>query len=151
MKSSVQALGDHSRDQAVLSRIGSLDGFIDSLKLKNVHNRAEDLLLRDLHIVCDVREDSRLHEEAGPVNPLASAHELGALFFTALNQRENLIDLDFGYLRSALDSFLEGISDFSVLGGLNSFLHEGVIDIFMDEGSRTSHTNLPTVKESSKV
>ena len=59
-----------------LRGVGEGDHLVLRVERPDGGDRAEDLLTQDACVVGDVREDGRLEEEPGPVDPLAACHEL---------------------------------------------------------------------------
>ena len=63
----------HDREECGDGDDGDEDGDVDDDDhLGDAHDGAEALLLGEEHVVLDVAEDGRLHEQAGTVQPLSS-------------------------------------------------------------------------------
>ena len=60
----VEVLGVHGGGEAVGGVVAELDGLLLGLELSDRADRAEDLLLHDLHVLGDVGEDGGLDEVA---------------------------------------------------------------------------------------
>ncbi|KNC31680.1 hypothetical protein FF38_10339, partial [Lucilia cuprina] len=73
--------------------IGQLDGFIQSISLKDNQNGAKDFLLIAVHIGGDIGQDGGSYKitilEAGYLNVTAIQDKLGTLFNTRFNQITN--------------------------------------------------------------
>ena len=70
----VHVLGEDSGGEPVLRVVGPLDDplHVASVELGDAHDGPEALLLGEVHVVFNVTEDGRLHEEAGTVDSLSS-------------------------------------------------------------------------------
>ena len=68
----VNVFGEDTGSESELGRIGSSNDAVDVAvrELGDDHDRAEALLLCDPHVIFDVREDSRLHEEPWTIDLL---------------------------------------------------------------------------------
>src|SRR3954468_23087906 len=77
--------GPNGRHQPVLHVVREADRVLLVLEGDDRHDRAEDLLLRDRHLVVDLREDCRRIERARTVDGLTAGDDLGAVSDTLLD------------------------------------------------------------------
>ena len=82
---SVQVAGVHGGGQTVGSGVAKLDGFLLGGKFADGADRAEDLLLHDLHLRGDVAEDGGLDEVALVAVAPAADLDFGAFFLAGVD------------------------------------------------------------------
>src|SRR5262249_16921630 len=109
------------------------DHLIDLLERQHAHHRAEDLVAGDGHVVGDVIEDGRLHEEAPATEPVSAGHELGALALPQLHVAENLVHLLLGYLRPLFGAWLQRVADLALPRQLGEALNKVAVNLLLDE------------------
>lgn len=90
----VEVRGVHSGGKTVSGLVAERDDLLLGLELADAADRAEDLLLHDLHVLLDVGEDGGLDEVALVALALAADLDLGAFFFA-------LLDVAIGLLAAA--------------------------------------------------
>mmetsp|Transcript_25564 Transcript_25564/g.31017 ORF Transcript_25564/g.31017 Transcript_25564/m.31017 type:complete len:556 (-) Transcript_25564:83-1750(-) len=136
--------------ETVLGAVGPLDQVSLVAPLEDGHNRSEDLLLCNSHVVIDVSEHGGLDEVTLGTDGAASALQVRALLNTGLNVHLDLPELLVGHLRT-LVNIPEGIPDSARLGERNSLLNELVIDILVYEQPRPGVTALAHIEEETEV
>jgi len=93
----VKVLGVEGGGEAVRCGVAELDGILLGLELGDRADRAEDLLLHNLHVFCDVGEDGGLDEVALVTLALATSLDGGTGVLACLN-----VPGDRGQLSSSL-------------------------------------------------
>ena len=74
----VEVGGVHGGGETVGGAVANPDGLLLVLELGDRAHRAEDLLLHDLHVLADVREDGRFDEVTLVTVAIAANLDLGA-------------------------------------------------------------------------
>jgi len=87
----VEVLGVDGGGKTVRGVVAELDGILLSLELGDRADRAEDLLLHDLHVFCDVGEDRGLDEVSLVTHALATGLDGGAGVLACLDVPERLV------------------------------------------------------------
>src|SRR5581483_1035002 len=83
--------GPDRGEEAVLDVVRDPNRVLLVLERDDGHDGAEDLLLRDLHRVRDLREHGRLVEGASTFAELAAGDDFGAFLPTALDEAVNAL------------------------------------------------------------
>ena len=112
---------------------------------------AEDLLLRQVHVLAHLIEDGRGDEVAGGELALADAaatgDELGALVGGTLAVGEDAIGLGGRDDRAHLRLVLQGIADADLAGAGDEIAEEAVVDVLMEEEAGAGGAALAGVGE----
>ena len=82
---SVEVRGVDGGGEAVCGAVADLDGVLFRLELGDRADRAEDLLLHDLHVLADIGEDGRLDEVALVAMALTANLNLGTGLLTLVD------------------------------------------------------------------
>jgi len=135
----LDALSDHSGSQSVLGLVGSSDHLIVVRELDDRHHGSEDLLLVDLHVLLHSGEHGGFNKESLVSPSLSSNHALGAISLSALNVVEDGLELDVIDLGALIHRVIEWVSQLDLLGGLDGFLHKGVVDLLVHEESASGN------------
>ena len=85
----VEVLGVDGGGETVCAGVAELDGVLLGLELGDRADRAEDLLLHDLHVFCDVGEDGGLDEVALVTLALAASLDGGTGVLACLDVSGN--------------------------------------------------------------
>ena len=124
---------------------------VNVAELEDGHDRPKDLLLGDLHLVLDTREDGGLNEEAAAAPAVATALEVGALLLAGLDVAEDLVELLLINLSALLGLLVRGVAEDALLGALHGELHELVVDLLVAVDARGGAAALALVEEQTKV
>lgn len=141
----------HCGSKAVVGGVTHLDCFFLSLELGNRANRAEDLLLHNLHLRCNIREDSRLDEVTLCAVTLASSLDSRTLFLASINVAHNAIVLKLGDLWALEGVGEEGVANLVGQRASLELLDKLVIDAFLDVNTGTGAAALAVVVEDTEV
>lgn len=76
-----------------LKVVSKLPYLFQSLEFDNLLHRAEDLFSSDAHVVVDVGENGRLHEETLVTQTATTAQKLRTLLLSAVDQFQDLVEL----------------------------------------------------------
>jgi hypothetical protein len=166
----VEVLGVQGGGEAVGGGVAELDGLLLGLELGDRADRAEDLLLHDLHVFCDVGEDGGLDEVALVTLALAASLDGGTGVLACLdvpgdkgqfnssvrnddkaNLLHDAVELDLGNLRALESVGGEGVANNVLLCALLELLHEVVVDALLDVDTSSGAASLAVVEEDTKV
>lgn len=147
----VQVLGVHGRGKTVRGVVGSLNNVVDILELGDRADRAEDLLLHDLHLGSHVREDGRLDEVALVAVALTTSLNRGTLVLTGLDVSHDTIILQLADLRTLEGIVGKWVADCVLLCALLECLDELVVDALLYENTRPSAAALAVVEVNTEV
>src|SRR6266478_6298450 len=140
-------LGDvlrpHRRRQAIHGLIRALGHFVDVLELQDGHDRPEDLLLRDLHIILHVRKHRRLDEVALVADAIAARDELRFFLFSNVDVAHHLVELVLVHLRSLLGFLVEGVAHGALFRARHALLYELVVAFLFHKQPRSRAAALP--------
>jgi hypothetical protein len=100
----------HTSGKTVCGRVADLDGILLSLELGNGADRAEDLLLHDLHVLGDIREDGWLDEVSDITLALATCLDLGTSFLTSVDVAHDTVELKLADLGTLECVLVEGVT-----------------------------------------
>ena len=147
----VKVCGMNGGGKTVGGLVASLDNFILSLELADRAHGAENLLLHDLHILANARENGWLDEVALVALALTTGLDLGAGLLPALDVGHDSVELELAHLWA-----LEGVgskwvaNDILGCSRLEGF-NELVVDAGLNVDARTSAAALAVVEENAKV
>jgi len=98
-------------------------------------HRAEDFLLRDAHLWCDIAKYGWLDEVAvlqvAAFHALAASQKPGAFGFADVDVAEVAVELLFVDGGAHFDAFVEAVANFDFQGALDEALHEFCVDVFV--------------------
>ena len=147
----VDILCPDSAAKAVIAVIGHLDHFFFCLEFDDNGDGAEDLFTSNAHIVRNIGDECRLHEDAvfeRTVSCLFTAAGDGrTFFFREFDIGENLIELGFIDCRTELRVFLPRQANLDFIEAVDELCHKFVIDILLDEDARTRAADLSLIEE----
>jgi hypothetical protein len=138
---------DNACAEAVGEGVGSSNNFLFSAPLEDAHHRAKDLLSCDSHFVFDVGEDGWLDEITFFSPSCATNCNIGSLFLTLLDVPENLFKLLLADDCTLSCARIKRVSNFDVLGNLDAFLNELVVNALVNESSRACDATLAAITE----
>ena len=148
---SVQVGGVDSSRKAVGSVISILDDLIFCAELGNGADRAEDLLLHDLHVGPNIGEDGGLDEVSLISVSLTTNLDLGTLLLALLNITHDTVILKLRDLWALEGIALEWVANLVLLcAGLES-LHKLVVNALLDIDTGSCAAALAVVEEDTKV
>ena len=148
---SVEVLGVHSGGKTVGSLVGGLDDLIPRLELADGADRAEDLLLHDLHVLSDVGEDGGLDEVTLVTLAVAADLDCSACILAGLDVVHDAVELDLRDLWALEGVLGEWVADDVLLCSLLESLDEVVIDALLYVDTRASAAALAVVEEDTEV
>jgi len=90
----------HTSSETVCGRVADLDSILLCLELGNRANRAEDLLLHDLHVLGDVGEDGWLDEVSDVTLALTTCLDPGTSLLTSVDVAHDAVKLKLADLRT---------------------------------------------------
>ena len=148
---SSQVLGVNGRGQAVGAIVCELDGLGLILKLGDGTDRAEDLLLHDLHIGFDIAKDSGLDEITLVTVALTTDLDCRTFVLAGLDVTHDAVILKLADLRALEGLLMERITD-NVLAstGLES-LDKLVVDALLHVDARSGAAALAVVEVNAEV
>lgn len=121
------------------------------LELGDGADGAENLLLHDLHVGTNVREDGRLDEVALVTVAVTANLHSGALLLAGLDVAHDAVVLQLADL-GALESLgVEGVANLVGLGALLEGIEELVVDALVDEDTRAGAAALAVVEVDAEV
>jgi hypothetical protein len=148
---SVQVGGVNSSRKAVGSVVGSLDDLFFCAELGNGADRAEDLLLHDLHVWLNIGEDGGLDEISLLSVSLTTDLDLGTSLLALFNITHDTVILKLRDLWALKGITLEWVANLVLLcAGLES-LHKFVVDAVLDIDTGSSAAALAVVEKDTKV
>lgn len=147
----VEVRGVHGGRKAVGRAVALLDGLLFGLELGDGADGAEDLLLDDLHVLSDVREDGGLDEVADVAVAVAAGGHGGTGLLAVLNVSHDAVELQFRDLRSLEGGHVEWVSDLVGLGALLEAGDELVVDALLHVDAGAGAAALAVVEEDTKV
>lgn len=132
-----------------VERVMSLrENIIDIFELANSDNGSENFFLHNLHLFVDIGEDGGLNEITLFAVTFAAELDFSTLVLTSLDVIHDACELEFRDLWTLDGAAFEWIADNILLGSSGEFLHEFVVDIFLDVDTRSSATTLTLSKKS---
>jgi hypothetical protein len=147
----VQVGGVNGSCEAVGCVVGGLDDLVFCAELGNGADRAEDLLLHDLHVWLDIGEDGGLDEISLLSVSLTTNLNLGTRLLALLNIAHDTVILKLGDLWALEGITLEWVANLVLLcAGLES-LDKLIVDAVLDIYTRTCAAALAVVKEDTEV
>lgn len=96
----------------IVGAVSKLDGLLLGLELLHCANRAEDLLLNNLHIAVDIRKDSGFNEISLVTKAFSASNNSCTRLLSVLDVAHDAIELQLRNLRSLERLGIEGIADF---------------------------------------
>src|SRR5450759_753583 len=139
----------HAGDESVNRVVRLRDQVLLALERDGCQDRSKDLLLRDPHRAVDVGEHGGLHEVAGAetVHALATGHEPRALFVADIDVAENAVQLRLRNERAHLSHGIDAGADVQILDCLGQLVDHVVVDLLLDEQSRSGRADLALVEK----
>src|SRR5205085_2136696 len=98
------------------------------------------------HVILDVVEEGRLHEEAAAAEPASAGHEPGSLALPQVHIAKNLIHLLLRHLRPLFGGWLQRVADLALAGQLGEALDEVAVDFLLDEQPAAGGATLAAVE-----
>jgi hypothetical protein len=141
----------NSSRKTIVSVVGSTDDLIFCAKLGNGADRAEDLLLHDLHVRLDIGEDGGLDEVSLISVSLTTNLDLGTGLLALLNITHDAVILKLRNLRALESIALEWVANLVLLCASLESLYELIIDAILDIDTGSCAAALTVVKEDTKV
>lgn len=141
---------DGSR-KTVVGAVSDLDGLGLILELLNGDDRAEDLLLGDLHVRSNVGEDSGLDEVALLTVAVTADGNGGTGLLTVVDVLHDAVELELRDLRTLEGVLLEGVSELVLRSTLLEAGNELVVQTFLDKDTGSSTAALAMVEEDTEV
>ncbi len=148
---SVEVVGVDSSRKTVGRVVTSLNSLLNSLELGDRADWAENLLLHNLHVLGNTREDSWLDEVSLVSETLASDLDLGALALSGLNVLHHAIELDLRDLWALEGLWVERISDLVCGGALTEAGNELIVDALLDIDAGAGAAGLAVVEVDTEV
>ncbi len=131
--------------------VGALDQLVRILERDRRDHRAEDLFLRDAHVVLHIGKHRRLHEIALRERALGEAAAAGkcrgALLLSDVEIAGDAVHLLLRHQRPDLGVGIEAVADLQLLAELGDAADEFVIDLLLDEQARAGAADLPRIGE----
>lgn len=118
-------------------------GFV--LEGLNNADRAEDLFLDDAHILRDIGEDGGLDVVTLVTNTLTTDLADGTGLLALFNVAQDLLKLAFVDLRTLEGILVEGVTNLVLQGTLLEGSDELIVDLLLDNDTRTSTANLAVI------
>ncbi|KAI6769769.1 hypothetical protein HG530_004398 [Fusarium avenaceum] len=132
----VEVLGVNSGSKAVSGVVSEVQNLLLVLELGNSADRAENLLLHDLHVGTDT---------------LTTGLDGGTLVLTGLDVAHNTVVLELRDLRTLEGLLVEGVTNLVLLSSLLEGLEELVVDTLLDKDTSTSTAALSVVVVDTEV
>jgi hypothetical protein len=148
---SVQVGGVNSSRKAVGSIVGCLDDLVFCAELGNRADRAEDLLLHDLHVWLNIGEDGGLNKVSLLSVSLTTNLNLGAGLLALLNIAHDTVILKLRDLRALEGIALKWVTNLVLLCADLESLHKLVVDSVLDIDTGSCTATLAVVVEDTKV
>lgn len=158
----------YSCGQTISGAVANADSILLGLELGNGADRAEDLLLHDLHVLGDVGEDGGLNEVALVALALATSLTSGTGALAVLNVAScqlmivpsdcrawslphNAVELQLRDLRTLESALVEGVANDVLEGALLEASQELVVDALLDVDTGAGAAALAVVEEDTEI
>ena len=148
---SVEVLGVDGGSETVSGIVGKVNDLRLVLELGNSADRAEDLLLHDLHVGADVGEDSGLDEVTLVTQALTTDLDGSTLVLTGLDVAHDTVVLELRDLGTLEGLLVEGVANLVLLSSLLEGSEELVVDGLLDKDTSTSTAALAVVVVDTEV
>lgn len=143
--------GVDSGGKTVAGVVGGGNDLLLVLELGNSADRAENLLLHDLHVGSDISEDSGLDEVTLLAEALTTSDNGGTLLLTGVNVAHDTVVLELRDLGTLEGLLIEGVADLVLLSSLLESSKELVVDALLDVDTGTSTAALAVVVVDTEV
>ena len=138
-----QIAGEHPCRQPVFGVIGAGQNLSLVLEIQHTHDRAENFLAGDDHLIGDIRENGGFDIIPLPLQPL-TARDQPRTFFDALSDIAfHNAQLSFGHHRAKADLFIHRIADFRIGQPFRQPGQERLFDPLLHENPRAIAAHLP--------
>lgn len=135
----------------VFGAVTDLDSLVNVLELLDGDDGAEDLFLGNLHVTSNVGEQSGLDEVALVTVALTTLSDGGTLLLAALDVVHDTLELELRDLGTLEGVDGEGVTELVLGGTLLEASDEFVVDLLVDQDTRTGAAALAVVEEDTKV
>src|SRR3569623_1863523 len=123
--------------------VGDAQRILVVLELDDAHHRPEDFLLRDAHLVLDIREHRGLDVEAARADPLAAGRERRALLPADVDIAEDAVHLLLGDHRAKHRGAIRRIADLHGPRAGRETLDHFIVDLLVGEHTWPALKNTP--------
>ena len=147
----VEVGGVDGSGETVIRVVGALEDLLLRLELGDRADRAEDLLLDDLHVLGDVGEDSWLDKVSLVAVTLTTSLNGCTSLLSFLDVAHDAVVLELGDLRTLEGIRGEWVTNLVGSGTSLESLNEVVVDTGLDEDTRAGAAALAVVVENAKV
>lgn len=137
--------------QTVGGVVGQVNDLLLILELGDGADGAEDLLLHDLHVGADIREDGGLDEVTLVAETLTTGQDGSTLVLTGLDVAHDTVVLELRNLGALEGLLVEGVTDLVLLSSLLEGGNELVVDGLLDVDTGTGAAALSVVVVDTKV
>ena len=147
----VEVRSVHSGRETVVGAVALLDRLLLGLELGDGADGTEDLLLDDLHVLSDVREDGGLDEVADVAVAAATGGDGGAGLLALVDVAHDAIELELRDLGSLEGLWVEWVTDLVCLCARLEAGDELVVDALLDVDAGAGAAALAVVEEDAEV
>ena len=117
-----------------------------ALEGEHAHDRSEDFILGDRHVVADIVENRRLDEEAAVAHSAAADHQLRTLLLAQIHVAQDLVHLLAGNLWALLGLGIQRIAHAALAGLGRQTLDEFLVNLLFDEQPAAGRAALAAVE-----
>lgn len=135
----------------IFGAVTDLDSLVNVLELLDGDNRTEDFLLGDLHVRSNVGKQSGLDEVALVAVTLTTLGNGGTLLLAALDVVHDTLELELRDLGTLEGVRGEGVTKLVLGGTLLEASDKLVVDLLVDQDTRTGAAALTVVEEDTEV
>src|SRR5437879_13746192 len=138
-------LGPDRSGQAILRLVCPFDDLVQVLELQDGHHRPDDFLLRDLHVVLHVGENSWLDEITLVAHAVPAGSQRRLLPLSGIDVAHHFVELVLIHLWPLFRLLVERAAYSPLLRPRHATLHELVISFFLYVNTRPSAAPLSLV------
>ena len=149
--SGVDVLGVNGSSETVRGVVTNLDSLSLILELLDGDDRAEDLLLGDLHVTSDTGEQSGLDEVALVTVAVTTDGDSSTGLLAVVDVFHDTVELELGDLRTLEGIGVKGVAELVLGSTLLEAGNELVVDVLLDEETRAGAAALAVVEEDTEV
>jgi len=143
----IQVLRMNAGGKTVERLMSLLENILNVFEFGNSNDGSENLFLHNLHLLIDTGEDCGLNEITFFAMTFAAEFDFSTLVLSGLDVIHDSCELEFRDLWTLDCLGFEWVTDNVLLCASSKFLHEFVIDIFLDVDTRSGATTLTLSKQ----